>query len=47
MAKAGDQIWFIKLKGDRTVVAAQEDAFKTFLKSLQFSGSDGAPDGNK
>jgi hypothetical protein len=47
MAKTADQIWFVKLKGDRDVVAAQEDAFKTFLKSLRLSGSGGANDGNK
>ena len=47
MAKQGDQLWFIKMKGDRTVVAAQEDAFKTFLKSLRFAAGAGATDGNK
>jgi hypothetical protein len=47
MAKTGDQIWFIKFKGDRDVVTTQEDAFKTFLKSLRFPASGGASDGNK
>lgn len=47
MAKLGDQLWFIKMKGDRTVVAAQEDAFKTFLKSLRFAADAGGTDGNK
>ena len=47
MAKTGDQMWFIKLHGDRTVVTAQEDAFKTFLKSLRFAADGGATDGNK
>jgi hypothetical protein len=47
MAKTGDRIWFVKMHGDRTVVTAQEDAFKTFLKSLRFDGGGGATDGNK
>ena len=47
MAKSGDKLWFIKLKGDRTVVTAQEEAFKTFLKSLRFAADAGATDGNK
>ncbi len=47
MIKSGDQIWFLKLKGDRDVVAAQEAAFKTFLKSLHFAGDHGATDGHK
>ncbi len=47
MLKSGDQIWFIKLTGDRSVVAAQEDAFKNFLKSLRFAADRGATDGHK
>jgi len=47
MAKQGDQLWFIKFSGDRSVVAAQEDAFKSFLKSLRFAAASGATDGNK
>jgi hypothetical protein len=47
MAKSGDQIWFIKFNGDRDLVTAQEDTFKTFLKSLRFAADAGAPDGNK
>jgi hypothetical protein len=43
MVKTGDRVWFVKLHGDRTVVAAQEDAFKTFLKSLRFAAGSGAP----
>ena len=46
MAKSGDMVWFIKLTGDRSVVAAQEDAFKSFLKSLRFAAGDGATDGH-
>lgn len=47
MIKNGDQIWFLKLKGDRDVVVAQEAAFKNFLKSLRFAGDAGATDGHK
>jgi hypothetical protein len=47
MAKQGDQLWFIKFSGDRSVVTAQEDAFKSFLKSLRFAAGSGATDGNK
>lgn len=47
MVKSGDQIWFIKLKGDRAVVTSQEDAFKLFLKSVRFAADAGATDGNK
>lgn len=47
MVKNGDQIWFLKLKGDRDVVVAQEAAFKAFLKSLHFAGDRGATDGHK
>jgi hypothetical protein len=46
MAKSGNKIWFIKLTGDRTVVASQEDAFKSFLKSLRFTAGGGATDGH-
>ena len=46
MAKSGDMVWFIKLTGDRSVVAAQEDAFKSFLKSLRFAAGGGATDGH-
>jgi hypothetical protein len=47
MAKQGDQLWFIKFSGDRSVVTAQENAFKSFLKSLRFTADSGATDGNK
>jgi hypothetical protein len=47
VVKAGDQIWFINLKGKRLVVVAQEVAFKNFLKSVQFAADGGATDGNK
>jgi hypothetical protein len=35
MVTAGGRIWFVKLKGDRDLVAGQQDAFKSFLKSLK------------
>ncbi len=47
MVKDGHQVWFFKLKGERSVVIAQEDAFKNFLKSVQFAADGGATDGNK
>ena len=47
MAKRGDVLWFIKINGDRTVVTTQEDAFKSFLKSLRFAAGSGATDGHK
>lgn len=47
MVTDGDQLWFVKLFGDRSAVVDQEDAFKTFLKSLRFAGGGGATDGNK
>jgi hypothetical protein len=46
MVTDGDQLWFVKLFGDRSAVVAQEEAFKTFLKSLRF-GDGGATDGHK
>jgi hypothetical protein len=46
MAKRGDDLWFIKFSGDRSVVTAQENAFKTFLKSLRFAAGSGATDGH-
>ena len=47
MVKDGDQVWFFKLIGERSTVVAQEDAFKNFLKSVQFAADGGATDGNK
>jgi hypothetical protein len=42
----GEQIWFIKLKGDRDLVVAEQENFKSFVKSLQFSDASGATHGN-
>jgi hypothetical protein len=46
IAKTGDVIWFIKLKGDRDVVTRNQDEFKKFLESIKFT-RDEAGDGNK
>jgi hypothetical protein len=40
-------IWFIKLKGDRDLVAAERDNFKKFLASVKFPGAGGANDGDQ
>lgn len=47
MLTRGDAIWFFKLSGDRDVVAAQREKFKSFLKSLEFTSAGGAKDGNE
>ncbi len=46
MFTRGDTIWFFKLSGNRDVVAAQQEKFNTFLKSVRFKDSGGADDGN-
>ncbi len=46
IAKNGDQVWFIKMKGDREVVKKSIDEFKSFLKSVKFSHG-GADNGDK
>jgi hypothetical protein len=40
-------IWFFKMRGNRDVVAAQRDNFKSFLDSIRFASDGGAGDGNK
>lgn len=42
MVTTGDQVWFFKLKGERGIVAAQEEAFKNFLKSVHFGAAAGS-----
>lgn len=44
---AGDVIWFFKLRGDRDLVIAERDNFKSFLQSVRFALTDGAGDGNQ
>lgn len=43
---AGDTIWFFKMRGDRDLVQAQRDNFKSYLKSIRFNSDGGARDGN-
>jgi hypothetical protein len=47
IAKTGDQVWFIKMRGQRELVKKHEDEFKAFLKSLKFSHDSEAAHGNK
>jgi hypothetical protein len=47
LVNSGDRIWFFKMNGNREIVAAQEDEFKSFLKSVRFATDNGARDGNK
>jgi hypothetical protein len=42
----GRMIWFFKMRGDRELVLAQRDQFKTFLNSIRFASDGGAGDGN-
>ena len=46
MVTSGDRIWFVKMTGNRELVAAQEEQFKSFLKSFRFPADGGANDGN-
>jgi uncharacterized protein YbdZ (MbtH family) len=47
MVTHGDTIWFLKLRGDRELVAAERDNFKKFLASVEFPGAGGANDGDE
>jgi hypothetical protein len=47
MVTNGDKIWFIKLRGARDTVVAEEENFKAFLKSIQFSAGSGVSNGDK
>jgi hypothetical protein len=46
MLRRGDVIWFFKITGDRDLVAAQREHFKSFVKSVRFTAP-GADDGNQ
>jgi hypothetical protein len=46
MVRSGDRIWFVKMKGDRELVAAQRDQFETFVKSFRFAAEGGENHGN-
>ena len=47
IANTGNQVWFIKMRGDRDLVNTRQDEFKSFAKSLKFSQDGGAGNGNK
>ncbi len=47
MVTNDDRIWFFKMKGSRDLVAAQQDVFRTFLKSVKFPDERGESDGNQ
>ncbi|HEY3394180.1 MAG TPA: hypothetical protein VGK58_15815 [Lacipirellulaceae bacterium] len=40
-------IWFMKLSGQRDTVIAEEESFKSFLKSMDFADGSGASNGDK
>jgi hypothetical protein len=42
MVTHGNTIWFLKLRGDRELVASERDNFKKFLASVEFDGAGGA-----
>lgn len=42
MVKTDNQVWFFKMIGERSAVVAQEEAFKNFLKSVQFPADGGS-----
>jgi hypothetical protein len=47
MVTNDNTIWFIKLFGQRDTVIAEEENFKTFLKSMRFAAGSGASNGDK
>jgi hypothetical protein len=40
-----DRSWFIRMRGHARLVAGQRGAFREFLQSIQFTGSNGSGDG--
>jgi hypothetical protein len=42
MVTVGDNVWFFKMNGTRELVAARQDEFKAFLKSVRFESDGGA-----
>jgi hypothetical protein len=46
LIKTGDHVWFVKMKGPRSMVIAQEEPFKAFVKSIRFPAAGGANHGN-
>ena len=47
LVKTGDHVWFVKMRGPRSLVIAQEEQFKAFLKSITFPAAGGANHGNQ
>jgi hypothetical protein len=47
IVKTGNQVWFIKMRGERELIKKHEDEFKAFLKSLKFTHDNEAGHGNK
>jgi len=46
MVRDGERIWFFKMNGARELVAAEQQNFRDFLKSVRFTTDRGATDGN-
>ena len=46
MVPHGENIWFIKLKGDRKPVEAERKNFRSFVTSIDFDSPDGGTNGN-
>jgi hypothetical protein len=46
MAAGDDAVWFFKITGDRDLVIAQRDQFKSFLKSIRFTARGEPKHGN-
>lgn len=40
MAVRGDEVWFVKLTGDKPTIENQREAFEGFLKSIRFNAND-------
>ena len=38
MAKQGDQVWFFKMTGDRSLIEQQREPFNKFIESIKFAG---------
>jgi hypothetical protein len=45
IAERGDQVWFLKLKGDAALVEQQRGPFDEFVRSLTFEGRNGGDHG--
>ena len=38
MVKQGDQVWFFKMTGDRSLIEQQREPFNKFIESIKFAG---------